>query len=184
MSMSTLSGTSLPTVLFRVVADFRLMQECLNDPSTSRPCRWIPHSRLLLVRSLPKSQSVRILPPPLLALANLVYSCSAVKLAKQVLRDNRQNLALWDGYARIERQRGKVDEARAVYVTALSMYREFNVLDQIDGPLLWRAWAEMEWEEGRAMLALKVLVASVAPVVEEVHLGEFVRASLEAFADW
>lgn len=58
------------------------------------------------------------------------------------------------------------------------MYREFNVLDQIDGPLLWRAWAEMEWEEGRSMLALKVLVASAAPVVEEVDLGEFARMAL------
>lgn len=89
-------------------------------------------------------------------------SYSAVKLAKQVLKlpENRQNLSLWDGYARIERQRGKIEEARTVYVTALSMYREFRKEDQVDGPLLWRAWAEMEWEEGRSMLALKILVAA------------------------
>lgn len=95
---------------------------------------------------------------------------SAVKLAKSVLNANRQNLSLWDGYARIERQRGKIVEARAVYVTALSMYREFAPSDQIDGPLLWRSWAEMEWEEGKGTLALKVLVAITA--TEQVDLGE------------
>jgi hypothetical protein len=36
------------------------------------------------------------------------------------------------------------------YCTALSMYRSFAPQDQIDGPLLWRAWAEMEWEDGMA----------------------------------
>ncbi|BGP52880.1 hypothetical protein JCM8202v2_000437 [Rhodotorula sphaerocarpa] len=85
---------------------------------------------------------------------------SAVKLAKQVLRDRRQDLVLWDGYARIERQRGKIAEARQVYLTALSMYRSFVRQDQVDGPLLWRAWAEMEWEDGRPGVALQVLVAA------------------------
>ncbi|KAK4703296.1 nuclear exosome regulator NRDE2, partial [Phenoliferia sp. Uapishka_3] len=84
----------------------------------------------------------------------------AIKLAKTVLRTERQNLALWDGYARLERSRGKAEDARVVYVTALSMYRDFDPKDQLDGPLLWRAWAEMEWEAGRPMLALRVLVTS------------------------
>ncbi|BGP21464.1 hypothetical protein JCM10295v2_000339 [Rhodotorula toruloides] len=87
---------------------------------------------------------------------------SAVKLAKQVLRYRRQDLALWDGYARIERSRGKVADARQVYCTALSMYRSFASQDQIDGPLLWRAWAEMEWEEGRPALALRILIAATS----------------------
>lgn len=90
-------------------------------------------------------------------------------MAKSILRDNRTNLSLWDGYARLERQRNKIEEARQVYVTALSMYRTFSARDQIDGPLLWRSWAEMEWEEGKAVLALKVLVA--AAVDEELDLG-------------
>lgn len=94
---------------------------------------------------------------------------SAVKLAKQVLRDKRNDLALWDGYARVERQRGKTTEARQVYCTALSMYRSFRPQDQIDGPLLWRAWAEMEWEEGRPVVALKVLTAATS--AENVDLG-------------
>ena len=58
------------------------------------------------------------------------------------------------------------------------MYREFASQDQIDGPLLWRSWAEMEWEEGNGALALKVLVASHASVSDEVDLGES-RSSCE-----
>jgi hypothetical protein len=104
---------------------------------------------------------------PLLLIPVLI-SDSAIKLAKQLLSVQRQNLLLWDGYARIERQRGKIEAARTVYVTALSMYRGFDrVQDKIDAPLLWRAWMEMEWEEGRAMLALKILVASVVQNEEE-----------------
>ncbi|GAA6004312.1 hypothetical protein JCM10207_000663 [Rhodosporidiobolus poonsookiae] len=103
---------------------------------------------------------------------------SAVKLAKQVLRDRRTDLALWDGYARIERQRGKVADARQVYCTALSMYRSFPVAEQIDGPLLWRAWAEMEWEDGRAEVALKVLVAAASE--EQVDLASLASTDSDA----
>ncbi|KAM0754939.1 DUF1740-domain-containing protein [Meredithblackwellia eburnea MCA 4105] len=85
---------------------------------------------------------------------------SAVKLAKTILRTSRQNLALWDAYARIERSRNKIEDARSVYVTALSMSRTFEERDQIDAPLLWKSWAEMEWEEGRPILALRVLSAA------------------------
>ncbi|GAA5887659.1 hypothetical protein JCM5296_004450 [Sporobolomyces johnsonii] len=98
---------------------------------------------------------------------------SAVKTAKQVLRDRRQDLALWDGYARIERQRGKIADARQVYCTALGMYRSFAPQDQIDAPLLWRAWAEMEWEEGNAVLALKIL--SAATNSEQVDLASLAK---------
>lgn len=82
-------------------------------------------------------------------------------------------MALWDGYARIERQRGKVEDARQVYVTALSMYPSFDAKDQVDAPLLWRAWAEMEWEEGFEGLALAVLVASSSTT--EVDLSKSIR---------
>ncbi|KAL8278570.1 hypothetical protein RQP46_009062 [Phenoliferia psychrophenolica] len=104
----------------------------------------------------------------------------AVKLAKTVLRTERQNLSLWDGYARIERARGKLVEARQVYVTALSMYREFEPRDQIDGPLLWRAWAEMEWESGRPMLALQVLVTSANVGTEHVDLASLAHVDPNA----
>lgn len=86
------------------------------------------------------------------------------------MRDSRRNLVLWDSYARVERQRGKLDDARQVYITALSMYRTFASQEQVDGPLLWRSWAEMEWEAGRPMLALRILVAACA--ANDVDLGE------------
>lgn len=104
----------------------------------------------------------------------LIFSTcySAIKIAKQILKlpENRQNLSLWDGYARIERQRGKTEDARNVYVTALSMSRSFVKQEQVDAPLLWRAWSEMEWEGGRPNLALQILVAST--LAEEVDLGK------------
>ncbi|GAA5891027.1 hypothetical protein JCM6882_006393, partial [Rhodosporidiobolus microsporus] len=100
---------------------------------------------------------------------------NAVKLAKQVLRDRRTDLVLWDGYARVERQRGKIAEARQVYCTALSMYRSFAPQDQIDGPLLWRAWAEMEWEEGKPETALQVLVAAVSE--EQIDLASLASST-------
>ncbi|KPV78517.1 uncharacterized protein RHOBADRAFT_50976 [Rhodotorula graminis WP1] len=103
---------------------------------------------------------------------------AAVKLAKQVLRDHRNDLALWDAYARIERQRGKATDARQVYCTALSMYRSFKPQDQIEGPLLWRAWAEMEWEDGRTVVALKVLVAAASKDI--VDLASLASTDLDA----
>ena len=95
---------------------------------------------------------------------------SALKLAKGILRTNRQNLLLWDAYARLQRSRGKVSEARTVYVTSLSMARSFTEKEKLHIPLLWKSWAEMEWEEGNSLLALRVLVAATA--VEETDLGE------------
>lgn len=50
------------------------------------------------------------------------------------------------------------------------MARSFTEKDQRHIPLLWKSWAEMEWEEGNSVLALKVLVA--ATVTEEIDLGE------------
>lgn len=54
-------------------------------------------------------------------------------------------------------------------MTALSMYRSFPSEEQIDGPLLWRAWAEMESGEGRDAVALQVLVAATG--ADEADLG-------------
>lgn len=84
----------------------------------------------------------------------------ALKFAKQALGNDRNNLLLWDAYARMERSRGKVTEARKVYVSALSLYRSFAPRDKVDGPLLWRAWAELEWAQGSNELALGVLIGA------------------------
>lgn len=70
-----------------------------------------------------------------------------------------------------------------MYITALSMYRSFAPVDQIDGPLLWRAWAEMEWEEGKPLLALKVLVAASATEIVDLGKTCCFFCSLESCAD-
>lgn len=65
-------------------------------------------------------------------------------MSRSILSTNRGSLVLWHGYACLERVRGKLDEARRVYETAL---------DSVDAKTrgaaeLWWAWAEMEWLKG------------------------------------
>ncbi|KAH8925517.1 DUF1740-domain-containing protein [Atractiella rhizophila] len=81
-------------------------------------------------------------------------SKKSIKLAKQILKSDRDNLLLWDCYARMERQRGKVQDARNVYATAISLKRSDG-----DIPLLFRSWAEMEWELGNDAVGFEVLLA-------------------------
>lgn len=88
---------------------------------------------------------------------------SGIKVAKEILSTDRDNLALWDGYARLERQRGKTAAARQVYVTAIqSVMARIQESDdedlQLDEAELWASWAEMEWEEGNDARCLEVLV--------------------------
>ncbi|KAL7422893.1 hypothetical protein Q5752_002190 [Cryptotrichosporon argae] len=96
---------------------------------------------------------------------------SAVKLAKTVLSADRDNLALWDGYARLERQRGRLAAARNVYVTALQAALARRAAAEsapggdsgdlaIDEDEMWAAWAEMEWAHGEdACLEVVVMAA-------------------------
>jgi hypothetical protein len=68
---------------------------------------------------------------------------------------------LWDGYARLERQRDNIQSARTVYVTALQAARArtqvaASVTNE-DEAELWASWAEMEWEAGNAARCLAVL---------------------------
>lgn len=84
-------------------------------------------------------------------------------MAREILSSDRDNLALWDGYARLERQRGKITAARQVYVTAIqsamARIQESNDENlQLDEAELWASWAEMEWEEGNDERCLEVLV--------------------------
>ncbi len=101
----------------------------------------------------------------------------AVKLAKSILSEDRENLVLWDGYARVERQRGNIATGRAVYVAALqaaqvlreSKSEEPNVRTE-DEMELWSAWAEMEWEEGEEARCMEVLM--MATGTDTTRLGE------------
>lgn len=39
-------------------------------------------------------------------------------------------------------------------------------------PLLWRAWTELEWEDGRQSTALAILAASAGNAVDSNALGK------------
>lgn len=87
-------------------------------------------------------------------------SHSASKLAKQLLAHDQQNLLLWDSYARIERQRGKLKESRHVYIQTLLASPSFSPESSLLEPVLFKSWAEMEWEEGNDQAALTILLAA------------------------
>lgn len=97
---------------------------------------------------------------------------SAVKVAKHILKQDSKHLLLWDAYARIERSNGKISTARKVYANALQLSQDFSEKEKIDTLLLWRAWAEMEWECGRADAAMAILIASVSSASQQLSLGK------------
>ncbi|WWC86471.1 uncharacterized protein L201_001348 [Kwoniella dendrophila CBS 6074] len=107
-----------------------------------------------------------LVPDPAFTLASFAFESAvspkgAIKSAKAILASDRDNLLLWDGYARLERQRGNVGAARTVYATALQAAmssRKENVVseDELD---LWSGWAEMELEvETDETRALEVVI--------------------------
>lgn len=66
-------------------------------------------------------------------------------------------MLLWNGYAQIEWQDGKVDAARNVFSTALGMSKGFPEANRRDAILLWKAWA---WGElGDVSQAVRVLLS-------------------------
>lgn len=89
---------------------------------------------------------------------------SGLKIVKDILSTDSQKLALWDGYARLERQRGKISAARQVYVVAIRSAQEKGTAQEettdlkMDEDELWASWAEMEWEEGNRERCLEVTV--------------------------
>ncbi|KAI7849022.1 NRDE-2, necessary for RNA interference-domain-containing protein [Circinella umbellata] len=84
---------------------------------------------------------------------------SARNVAKGMLKDYQTNLSLWNAYAQMEKSHGKLKEARKVYQTALATYQTFPKKDQVMVPLVYSAFAQLEWEEGRSDEALKILVS-------------------------
>lgn len=69
---------------------------------------------------------------------------SVRKVAKALLKKFMTSLLLWNGYAQVEWQDGKVDAARNIFSTALGMSKGFPEVNRRDTILLWRTWA---WEE-------------------------------------
>ncbi|GMK55153.1 hypothetical protein CspeluHIS016_0202090 [Cutaneotrichosporon spelunceum] len=110
-----------------------------------------------------------LVPDPSFVLATFAFEAAlsfkgAVKTAKSILAGDSDNLSLWDGYAHLERQRGRLAAARQVYVTALQAAEQRATTPSIDTDdleqdmgELWASWAEMEYEAGDEDLCLQVL---------------------------
>ncbi|KAG0944610.1 hypothetical protein G6F29_004478 [Rhizopus arrhizus] len=79
------------------------------------------------------------------------------RLAKNLLKEERTNLVLWTAYAQMEKSHNKID--KAIYLTALSMYRTFNESEQFMAPVMYCMFAKLEMENDRAAEALKILVS-------------------------
>ncbi|KAJ7630811.1 NRDE-2, necessary for RNA interference-domain-containing protein [Roridomyces roridus] len=80
---------------------------------------------------------------------------SALKLSREFLSTAPDSLGHWAAYARLERLRGRPDDARKVYETVLSSHGAHP-----DAGRIWWDWAEMEWLSGQADAALKVVLRS------------------------
>ncbi|CAG8482454.1 20197_t:CDS:10 [Rhizophagus irregularis] len=93
-----------------------------------------------------------------LAVEHLYDISSGRSLAKSMLKREKMNLALWNGYAQIERSSNKYTEARKVYLGAIAQIRSYPEQFQIDAPLLHRMFSEMELEQGHYKTAMNVLV--------------------------
>ncbi|EIW72388.1 hypothetical protein TREMEDRAFT_26535 [Tremella mesenterica DSM 1558] len=110
------------------------------------------------------------------ALEAAISPKSAVKTAKNVLSQDRDNLMLWDGYARLEYQRGNLPSARSVYITALrAALQRTGEVDQDDVLDLWASWAELEFDSNCKERCLHVICMSVNPNDEV--LASYARSS-------
>jgi hypothetical protein len=83
----------------------------------------------------------------------------AVKLSKAQLAASQVSVSRWAIHARLERSRGKLEEARKIYRTVLS--GDTDVAKDPCSARLWWDWAEMEWMAGQEGSALSVILRSV-----------------------
>lgn len=77
-------------------------------------------------------------------------SPSALKLSKKLLETQRYSVQLWGSHARLERLRGKFDEAQKIYTMALQL----QISDH--GALLYDA-AEFAWLRGNNASAVQLI---------------------------
>ncbi|KAF9116677.1 hypothetical protein BGX27_000059 [Mortierella sp. AM989] len=81
------------------------------------------------------------------------------KLAKKYLKADKMDLEMWNAYAQAEVSLGRISEARKVYSTTLSMYQSFPTENQTRAPLIYRFFAELEWNQHRPGVALAILLS-------------------------
>ncbi|CAG8500244.1 8749_t:CDS:10 [Funneliformis mosseae] len=92
-----------------------------------------------------------------LSVEHLYDTSSGRSLAKSMLKREKMNLALWNGYAQVERSSNKYSEARKIYLGAIAQILSYPERFQIDAPLLHRTFAEMELEQGHYKTAMNIL---------------------------
>ena len=130
---------------------------------------YLLHSGLFLLRGVDRCEKVSTRTS--FEGASAESRVSAVKTAKRILKQDSNNLLLWDAYARIELSVGNKNMARTVYANALALAQTLEEKFKTDVPLLWKAWVELEWEDGRLDAALAVLVVSSKAQITKETLG-------------
>ncbi|THH18087.1 hypothetical protein EW146_g2843 [Bondarzewia mesenterica] len=83
---------------------------------------------------------------------------SALKMSRTFLSTARESLPHWGAHARLERLRGRPDDARKIYETVVSSPSSSQ--NRLSTGTLWWDWAEMEWLSGKADAALQVTLWS------------------------
>lgn len=76
--------------------------------------------------------------------------------SKKLLASAQDSVPLWAAHARLQRLRGRLDDARKVYQTVLASSKP----DSLAHRQLWWDWAEMEWLAGRSDTATEVILRS------------------------
>ena len=77
-----------------------------------------------------------------------------MKRSRVFLASAPESLPHWAAHARLERLRGRLDEARKIYQTVLSS--PASTRSRLSTGPLWWDWAEMEWLAGKSEAATKV----------------------------
>ncbi|KAL0579360.1 hypothetical protein V5O48_002636 [Marasmius crinis-equi] len=81
---------------------------------------------------------------------------AALKLSRSLLENARESLPHWAAHAKLERMRGRINDARKVYQTVLVASSGSNRRPG-EGQMWWD-WAEMEWHAGHSEEALSVVL--------------------------
>ncbi|EJD55576.1 DUF1740-domain-containing protein [Auricularia subglabra TFB-10046 SS5] len=93
---------------------------------------------------------------------------NAGRLSKALLARSPHSLSLWRAHARLERIRGRNDEARKVYTANLAQSGARSVSSQSQPAArageaqMWWDWAQMEWLDGNTDASLKAIYTACA----------------------
>lgn len=95
-------------------------------------------------------------------------------MAKNLLKIKQTEIILWNWYANFEKKAGKIEDARKVCSTALSLQHQLPAKSQLDSPALFRTYAEMEISLGNRDNALNALCCVFDPPFTPLKKGETV----------